>query len=136
MKEKGNTVLVAIVQVLWKFVTALKDAVGNLLFLTFVGAIIYALTSQQRIQVPESAVLIIDPEGVIVNQKRGVDPITEFLAGRQSEASETNIRDVINAIRQAEDDTRIKGIVLDLSKLAGSSLSILVYDGVLLSSFF
>ena len=118
----------AIVRTLWNFITALKNTVGNLLFLALLGLIIFALFSQQRIQVPESAVLIIDPEGLIVNQKRAVDPIEGFLTGGQAEAEETLGRDIIDAIRAATDDERIKGIVLDLSKLAGSSLSL--YDEI------
>ena len=118
----------AIVRTLWNFITALKNTVGNLLFLALLGLIIFALFSQQRIQVPESAVLIIDPEGLIVNQKRAVDPIEGFLTGGQAEAVETLGRDIIDAIRSAADDERIKGIVLDLSKLVGSSLSL--YDEI------
>ena len=77
----------AIVRTLWNFITALKNTVGNLFFLALLGLIIFALFSQQRIQVPESAVLIIDPEGLIVNQKKAVDPIGGFLAGGQAEAA-------------------------------------------------
>ncbi len=125
----------AIVRTLWNFITALKNTIGNLFFVALICLIVFALTSQRRIQVPEAAVLTIDPEGFIVNQKQAIDPLAGLFGGGQAQEMETNARDIIEAIRTARNDARIKGIVLDLSKLAGSSLSLYEEIGQELQKF-
>ncbi len=66
--------------------------------------------------------MIIHPEGMIVEQKRTVDPVEELLAGEDAVDSETLGRDIVDSIHLARDDERIRAIALDLSKLNGSSL--------------
>jgi len=123
------------VRTIWNFITGLKNAVCNILFLALIGLVIFALIAQQKAEVPESAIMIIDPEGYIVNQKRVVDPVEQFIGGDQAEDTETLGRDIIDSIRGAADDERIKGIALDLSKLAGSSLSLYGEIGAELTAF-
>lgn len=110
-------------KIIWNFITALKNAVGNLLFLALIGLIVFAVVSRQGTEVPESAIMILDPEGVIVDQKRAIDPVEQFLAGENTDDAETLGRDLVDAIRLAAEDNRIKGMALDLSKLSGASLS-------------
>ncbi len=112
----------------WQFITSTKNAVGNLLFLGIIGLILFAVFQQDGNDVPESAVMIINPQGIIVEQTRAVDPVEEFLVGDQGAADETLARDLIEAIDLAADDDRIKALALDLSKLQGSSLS--VYEDI------
>lgn len=109
---------------IWQFITSLKNAVGNILFIAIIGFILFAIFRQEGAGVPESAVLILDPEGVIVEQTRPVDPFQEFLAGEDSADDETLIRDLIDAIDKAAGDDRIKALELDLSSLDGSTLAI------------
>lgn len=109
---------------IWHFISALKNATGNILFLGVTGLIIFVLVSQDRPGVPESSVMILDPEGIIVEQQRAVDPVEEFLAGEDTEDSETLGRDLIDAISLAAEDERIKAIAMDLSQLRGSSLTL------------
>ena len=109
---------------IWNFITAVKNATGNILFLGLLGLIIFAIASRQSSQVPESAIMILDPEGIIVEQKRAVDPFEQFLAGDSMEDEETLSRDIIDSLQLATEDERIKGVALDLSKLGGGSLSI------------
>ncbi|MBT4162742.1 MAG: signal peptide peptidase SppA [Gammaproteobacteria bacterium] len=109
---------------IWQLITSLKNATGNLLFLAIVALIVFVLVAQDHHSVPESAVMIIDPEGIIVEQKQAVDPVEQFLAGEEAEDPETLGRDLIDSIRLAADDERIKAIALDLSKLRGSTLTL------------
>ena len=109
---------------IWHLLTTLKNATGNLLFLALIVLIIFALVTQDRPSVPDSAVMILDPEGIIVEQKQAVDPVEQFLAGEEAEDAETLGRDLIDAIRLATDDERIKAIALDQSKLRGSTLTL------------
>ena len=109
---------------IWHFITALKNATGNIIFLSLAGLLVFVLASQDRPSVPDSAVMILDPEGLIVEQKRAVDPLEQLLADDEAEDAETLGRDLIDAVRFAIDDDRIKAIALDLSGLRGSTLTL------------
>ena len=124
-----------ILRAIWNLISAFKNALGNILLLTVVAAVIFGLISKNVPQVPKSAALVINPTGFIVNQTSAVDPVEQFLAGDQGENSETLARDLIDAIRQAKNDDRIGAIVLEVSKLAGSSLSLYGEIGKELSAF-
>ena len=112
----------------WQIITALKNAIGNLLFIAFIVFVIVALVGQESESIPASAVMIVDPKGVIVEQLRSIEPIEEFLRGEESDNAETLGRDLMDAIQLAETDDRIKAIALDLSKLQGTTLN--QYDDI------
>lgn len=112
----------------WQLITALKNAIGNLLFIAFIVLVIVALVGHESESIPASAVMIVDPEGVIVEQLRSIEPIEEFLRGGEPENAETLGRDLVDAIQLAETDDRIKAIALDLSRLQGTTLN--QYDDI------
>jgi protease-4 len=94
-------------------------------FIVLVGGFILllsVLTPEQPV-VPASAALILAPEGQLVEQLSG-DPFDRALARAQGLAvSETQVSDLIEAIRQARGDRRIKALVLDVDGLTGAGLS-------------
>lgn len=112
----------------WQVITALKNAMGNLLFIGFIVFVIIALAGRESEGIPASTVMVLDPEGVIVEQLRPIDPIEEFLRGEESENAETLGRDLVEAIQLAGTDDRIKAIALNLSSLQGTSLN--QYDDI------
>ena len=112
----------------WQVITAIKNAMGNLLFIAFIVFVIAALIGRESEGIPASTVMVVDPDGVIVEQLRPIDPIEEFLRGEESENSETLGRDLVEAIQLAGTDDRIKAIALDLSRLQGTSLN--QYDDI------
>ena len=113
---------------IWNFITALKNAAGNLIFLAIVVLILVAVFNQRTREVPGSAVMIINPEGMIVEQKRAVDPVEQLFAGDNARNPETLGRDIREAIELATDDDRIKALALDLDNLDGSTLAL--YDAI------
>ena len=112
----------------WQIITALKNAIGNLLFIAFIVFVIFALVGHESVGIPASAVMIVDPEGAIVEQLRPIEPIEEFLRGEESVNAETLGRDLVDAIQLAKTDDRIKAIALDLSRLQGTTLN--QYDDI------
>jgi protease-4 len=94
-------------------------------FILLVGGfvlLISALSPQQPV-VPASAALILAPEGELVEQLSG-DPLDRALARAQGiGVSETLVSDLVEAIRQARGDRRIKALVLNLEGLTGGGLS-------------
>ncbi|MFT5211607.1 MAG: protease-4 [Flavobacterium sp.] len=120
---------------LWNAITSIKNAMGNLIFLLIIGLIVLTIFQTESISFPESSALVINPKGIIVEQKQAVDPLSEFLAGYENEESETLLKDVLNAIKSAETDDRIKLLVLDLSKFQGAAFSKLEEVGDALEHF-
>ena len=77
----------------------------------------------ERVLIPRAAALVVAPRGVLVDQLSG-DAFDRALARAQgAPLRETLVRDVIDALRAARDDERIKAVVLDLDEMTGSGLS-------------
>lgn len=87
--------LARFLQGFWQFITATKNAVGNIVFLTIIGVIIASVLTSESVSVPDSAALVINPKGIVVEQKQAVDPMAQFLAGYENDETETLLRDVL-----------------------------------------
>ncbi len=107
----------------WHTITATKNAVGNIIFLILVALIITGIFATETPQIASSTALVINPTGIIVDQKQVVDPFSEFLAGYEEESAETLQRDILEAINTASEDNRIKALVLDFHAMRGASMS-------------
>ncbi len=95
----------------------------HLLFLLIFFAVIIAVLIPQPIVVPQSAALVLAPTGSLVDQLSG-DPVERALAELQGNGRrETLLKDLVDAVRYAKDDARIKALYLRLDGLSGSGLS-------------
>jgi protease IV len=95
----------------------------HLLLLLFILLVVLASLVGERVFVPSKAALVIAPEGTLVEQLSG-DALQRALArARGTRIQETSLRDVVDALRAARNDSRIKGVVLDLDGLSGAGLS-------------
>ncbi|MCY4129975.1 MAG: signal peptide peptidase SppA [Gammaproteobacteria bacterium] len=98
-------------------ITLLRNVVLNTLFLIVLIAILVAIFSDDAVKaVPDSAVLVLNPAGNLVEQETYDDPILDLLIG-SNVPIETSINDVLNAIAYAAKDERIQLVVLDFSRL-------------------
>ena len=113
-----SAVFGALWRVLGKLARAIKVLILFMLFLFLVTSLFGG-----RIQVPESAALIVDPAGILVDQLEG-DPLERALAELQdSPTDQTRVKDVVDSLRAAQDDERIQAVVLRLGALQGGGLS-------------
>jgi protease-4 len=95
----------------------------HLIFLLVILFIVITLISPPLPVVPRSAALVLTPSGVIVDELQG-DPFQRALALAQGiTVGETRLSDLIEAVRLAADDERIKALVLDLDGMLGAGLS-------------
>ena len=95
----------------------------HLLLLLFVFLIVVVALLEDRASVPGAAALVIAPKGNLVDQLSG-DPLTRAVArARGAPLQETLVRDIIEALRSARGDTRIKAVVLKLDGMTGAGLS-------------
>jgi protease-4 len=118
----------------WRFLIGVKDALALVFLLLFFGVLAVALVWRgPKITVPQDAALVIDLEGVLVDQASELSAI-EALAG-PSPLAETEARDVVDAITRAKDDPRISAIFLDLDGFAGGGLANLEEVGRALQQF-
>jgi protease IV len=98
------------------------------------GFLLAALHTSNPV-IPHSAALVIAPEGELVEQL-AIDPVRRAVGEASgTTASETLLKDVIDAIAAAKTDARIKLIVLDLDSMGGAGLSKLQEIGAAIRDF-
>lgn len=92
-----------------------------LLFVGFFVAVSDGVGGKKSVAlgVPKDAALLINPNGVLVEESEVKDPFTHVFESAYGvdEPQQIQVGDVARAVREAAKDDRIKGIVLDLSQL-------------------
>jgi len=109
----------SILQGLWRGLDGLRRFLHLVFLLAIFGFVLGALRGTLPV-IPEQAALVIAPEGEIVEQLSG-DPIQRAIdqaSGRGR--TETLLWDLVDAIRGAAEDRRIKALVLDLQYFSGA----------------
>ena len=102
----------------WRGLDGLRRILHLVLLLLIFGFIIGALRSGAP-HLPSKAALVIRPQGTIVEQRSG-DPIEiAFNEARGQPRAETLLWDLIESIRAAATDDRVRAIVLQLDDLSG-----------------
>jgi len=111
-----------IVAGVWRGLDRLRRLL-HLIFLLFIFSLLIVGAVGERVLIPPSAALVIAPRGVLVDQLSG-DALERAIAKAQGvPLQETLVRDIIDALRSARDDSRIKAVVLDLDAMTGGGLS-------------
>nr|WP_086938131.1 signal peptide peptidase SppA [Thaumasiovibrio occultus] len=125
---------------LWRGVNFLRNLLINLFFFGSVALFFLIVTQEVERTVPviePNSALILDLSGKIVEQRTVTSPfdtLSQSVFGN-SQPRENVLFDIVDAIRQAEQDKRITGIVLQLSKMSDVSLTQLQYIGKALAEF-
>ncbi len=106
----------------WRGLDRLRRFLHLLLLLGIFFVLLVAAVGE-RVLIPGSAALVVAPRGTLVDQLSG-DALERAIAKAQGvPLQETLMRDVVDALRSARDDNRIKALVLDLDGLTGAGLS-------------
>ena len=113
------------------FMAFLRAAVANLLILGIIAVVVVALVALPDDEVPEGGALLLKPNGAVVEQEGGSDPLT-LLSGS---LAETRLGDILRAIETAGEDDRIRALVLDASSLAAVAPADLEVIGNALAAF-
>ena len=118
----------------WRILDGVRKVLHLALLLVIFGFLLAALHTSNPVM-PRSAALVIAPEGEIVEQL-AIDPVRRAVGEASgTTASETLLKDIIDAIAAAKTDSRIKLIVLDLDSMGGAGLSKLQEIGAALRDF-
>ncbi|NQS71118.1 MAG: signal peptide peptidase SppA [Desulfobulbaceae bacterium] len=122
-------------RLVWRFVRVGTTVLANLLFLSVLAIMLLGLLYTPSINIPAGSALIINPKGNIVEERSLMRPLTQpvnKLLGIPLE-EEVFLQDLLDGIRTAATDARIKTLVLDLDKLGAASLDQLQMVGAALS---
>lgn len=111
---------------LWSILNFSRKLFFNLIFiLLFIGFLSILMKDNNKIIVPNDSALVLKLAGSIVIEKRGVDPLEEFMQEafeNDNQDNEILLQDVLLTIENAKQDNRIKVLVLDLQQLSGAGL--------------
>jgi len=117
----------------WRALTFFRRLVANVAFIALVVFLLSFVFGEKSAKIPESAVLVLAPAGVIVEQ-RSESLLSSELLGEDVTA-ETVLKDIVDALDHARQDHRIKAVLLDLTKLQGAGFSKLQDIGTALKRF-
>ncbi|MDR3213140.1 MAG: signal peptide peptidase SppA [Azoarcus sp.] len=106
-------------RLLWRILDGARRVVLNLILLIAAMALIAALLHPGP-SVPEGAALVVRPSGSLVEQS-ATDPAFAVLSGGREE--ESVLPELLEAVRAARDDPRIKLLVLETDDLEDSGLA-------------
>jgi protease-4 len=123
---------------LWKAIGTLRVVVANLVFLLVLLVVLSAMFSDQEPLLPHDSVLLLNPSGTLVEELSTPEPAQAFLRKLGRDASpveETRAQDVIDAVREAATDSRIKALVIDPRDLQGCDTTKLMDIGQAIRDF-
>ncbi|MGB7373830.1 signal peptide peptidase SppA [Pontixanthobacter sp.] len=102
----------------WRLLVGIKDGLGLIFLLLFFSLLYSVLTASPSPAQVRDGALLLDLDGIVVEEKSVVDPVDALLSGQQPIA-EFQIRDLVHALDTAAADERITSVVFDLSSLIG-----------------
>lgn len=136
MRQHSNPV-VLFGKFLWNCLDTTRRVLANLFFLLIIiilVALFMRLPTQQEMPLKYN-VLKLDLEGIIVEETRLNQALAQAYSDFSDTPKETLLRDIVHVIKQAKQDPNVKAMVLDLDKLARTSLTKLLVIGRALDDF-
>ena len=124
----------------WQVLNFSRRVVLNLIFIFIAIVFIAAISAgkEQPVVITDHTVLKLNLIGDIVEEKTFVDPYDEFFndaVGNKQNTPEILLTDVLEVLKQAQNDQRIQALMLDLHGLRNVGLSKLQEIGKAIKSF-
>ena len=123
---------------MWTLISFTRQLVLNLFFFAIIGGIFFALqTDDAPPQVTTKSALLLDLRGPIVEQRTYIDPIEKITGDAlgQKRPAENVLFDIVDSIRQASNDAKITGLVLNLKDMSETNLTKLRYIAKAINEF-
>jgi len=102
----------------WRLLVGIKDGLTLLFLLLFFTLLFAILSSRPSPGHVRDGALLLELDGVIVEEKSVIDPIEAFIS-RQAPVPEHSVRDIVHALEKAASDERVKAVVFDLNEFYG-----------------
>ena len=109
--------------VIWSGFTFLKKLIINAFFLCVIAFVLFSIFGQSKPKTPEQAPLWLAPQGFLVDQYSYRAPSALLLDPSMDGIAETRVKDLVDMIDKAADDSSITGLVLQLDYLQGAGIS-------------
>jgi protease-4 len=109
----------------WKFLTTGLTILSGLMVLTSIALVMVLIFYRPNTEIPSGAALVLAPQGDIVEKKSPLDPVSRMISSLSGAAmqQELLLQDVIDGIRAAADDTRIRLLVIAPDRMEKASLN-------------
>ena len=118
----------------WRILDGLRRTV-HLFLMLLVLVVLLAVLAARPERLPEAFVLVVAPEGALVEQYSG-DPVSRALeSARGLPRSQTLVNELVEAIDGAAEDPRVTAIHLELDSLTGGSVDKLARVAAALGRF-
>ena len=105
---------------IWRALDRIRQASLNLIFLAVVAFLVAGWLASRPAPLPPDSALLIAPKGQLVEQRSVKSPMSLLQGG--DGVHQVVLRDVVDAIRGAASDSRIKALVIETDGLAGTGL--------------
>lgn len=102
----------------WKVLVGIKDGLVLVFMLLFFVGLFAVLSARPNPGQVRDGALLIDLDGVVVEEKSAVDPIAALIS-RTAPVNEYRARDIVRALDAAATDTRVKAVVIDMTTFLG-----------------
>ncbi|XCN73502.1 MAG: signal peptide peptidase SppA [Candidatus Electrothrix aestuarii] len=114
-----------IIRITWKILITGTALVSTLLFLCGLGMIFSLAGHQKEVHIENGSALVLAPFGTILEKKSSLEPATRLLHLLNGTLMEEELllQDIINGIRAAAHDSRIKLLVLAPDRLEMAGLN-------------
>ncbi|MFP7755333.1 signal peptide peptidase SppA [Thermodesulfobacteriota bacterium B35] len=114
-----------ILQGIWKTLQVGTQLLTTLFFLLLAIVFLVAIFHHPRTIIPEGAALVVAPEGTLTEETSAMDPMARFISNSlgMPVREETLLQDVIDVIRHAADDERIRVLVIAPGRLQQAGLN-------------
>ncbi|MES2603525.1 MAG: signal peptide peptidase SppA [Pseudomonadota bacterium] len=114
----------------------IRSVLFNLLFLFVLLMLVVALIGQPPVVIQNNTALLLNPTGVIVEQRSYSDPLTVIANGSTGLVNgEVVLQDLLDAISTAKDDNRISSMLIMTDWLQSAGLSQLHDLGLAIDDF-
>lgn len=112
---------------IWRFIDGFRKVVLNLVFFLILFLVIVALfDSDDTLIVKPDTTLVLRPYGNVVEQYSGTPLDYVLMQAAETGRSETRLRDLLDAVRRAADDSRIVRLVIDPAFMRGAGMASLL----------
>lgn len=111
-----------VLSAVWRGLNLAREIFFNVIFLLILVLIVVALSGDGAPEVPDGGALVVAPGGVLVEQ-RSADPVQQAINDAMGQGEpQTLLRELVGAIEDAAQDSKIKVLVLRLDNFLGGAL--------------
>ena len=112
---------------LFRFLNGIRKIILNVIFFVLLAVLVGVFMSgEEPVEVPEQSMLVLNLNGILVEEYTWVDPIDKFVnnsLGSSDTIPEVLVSDVLEVLEQAATDDRIGGVYLSLESFLGGGLN-------------